>query len=197
MKNITIEQQNGKLIIKTPYNAEFVKRIKKFGNAKWNGSAWTVDEAFLQPVREVLLEIYGYTDIDENTKTVTLKISTPKAIYADKTDIIMFGKTIASARGRDSGARTGEDIAFIEGGATSGGSVKNWETVIKENSTFIVKNVVETLYLAQKDDDFYKDMQIQVLVPQENHLNKREQLEKEREQLLKRLEKIEEELKAL
>lgn len=40
------------------------------------------------------------------------------------------GRTIARAWGRDSGAKLGDGVVKLQGRVGSGGSMKNWETVV-------------------------------------------------------------------
>jgi hypothetical protein len=51
----------------------------------------------------------------------------------------LFGRTIAKARGRDSGAKLGDGIILLNGSVDSGGSVKNWTTDVDE-AAFIIKD---------------------------------------------------------
>lgn len=67
--------------------------------------------------------IYGFTDITEN-ETLSLKVSFNEAAHEWHSDVILFGKTLAHATGRNSGARVGDDVAYIKGEAVSGGSLK-------------------------------------------------------------------------
>lgn len=53
----------------------------------------------------------------------------------------ILGKSIASAWGRDSGARVGDDVAFVEGRPESGGSFKNWRSVVPAGSVVVLHNV--------------------------------------------------------
>ena len=60
---------------------------------------------------------------------------------------------MARAYGRDSGAKIGEGVVFLEGGASSGGSVKNWYTTIKKGSVFEVRDVPRAKAEAFLEDD--------------------------------------------
>lgn len=71
-----------------------------------------------------------------------------KEVYHD--DIRLFGKTIASAYGRDSGAKLGKDAVLIKGNACSGGSVKNWRTIIVAESVILLNNVPRQMYEKKK-----------------------------------------------
>ncbi len=62
-------------------------------------------------------------------------------ISAHTGPVVLFGRTVASAHGRDSGAKIGEGVCFEAGGCTSGGSVKNWYTVIESGSVLTIYDV--------------------------------------------------------
>ena len=111
--NIKIKIENEKAYIYAPYNKNFVQKIKKIRGI-WNGSAWVVNYAFVPAVREILKDIYGYDDTDTEIETVTLRITFLESREEYHDDIRLFGKTIASAYGRDSGAKLGEDAALIK-----------------------------------------------------------------------------------
>lgn len=137
MTDIKIEIQNGKAELYTPYNRNFVQSIKALGGARWdsNKRCWTVSEEMIPHARKIMMDVYGYTD-EEKGETVTLKVTFSDRAYADKTSYVLFGKTLSRAYGRDSGAVPGEDVVYIEGKCQSGGSVKNWESVVKEGTWF-------------------------------------------------------------
>ena len=105
-----------RIAITTPYNPKFVRQIKLAGG-RWDDEnrVWTMDAANIDLARKILRDIYGYDDITEaDTKFVRVRITALREIHACCKPIILFGRVIASARGRDSGARTGEGVAFVE-----------------------------------------------------------------------------------
>lgn len=132
---------NGKIAVETPYNPEFVRRIKKAGG-KWNAGkkTWECDERSIESVRAIMREVYGMDDLPQELVTVKVTVG-GKAISEDTGPIVMFGRTIASAFGRDSGAKVGEGVVFESGTCRSGGSMKNWYTVIEAGSVFYIYDV--------------------------------------------------------
>lgn len=181
-----IKIENGLAEIYTPYNPEFVKKIKGIGGAKWNGSkkCWTIPENAVDAAREIMQQVYGCSDISEN-ETISLRLKFDNRISADKQDIVMFGKILAHATGRNSGAKVGEDVAYTSGGATSGGSVKNWESVVKEGSIVTLSNVNKNLYEKYKDA-YDGGITIEVISEEKS----KKSLLEEKERLLKRLAEI-------
>ena len=181
-----IKTINGKANVYTPYNPDFVKRIKGIGGAIWNGSkkCWIIPETAIKAVREIMDDVYGYSDVKEN-ETLTLKLTFNKCVSSECSDVVFFGKVLSHAYGRDSGARIGDDVAYISGGAASGGSAKNWKSIVEEGSIAILSNVNKIVYEKSKIEH---GITVEVI---ENTNNKQSLLE-EKERLLKRIAEIEE-----
>lgn len=141
MKEFEIIIENGKANIRSPYNPDFVKRVKALGG-RWSAAnrTWQVREEAIEAAREAMLETYGRCD-REPTATVTVVVKTTRVLVGDRKPIYLFGKLIASASGRDSGANVGDSVAFTEGRPTSGGSRANWTTIVPSESTIEIYNV--------------------------------------------------------
>ncbi len=176
---------NGRIAIDSPYNPEFVRRIKGAGG-KWDGQSktWQVDERSIDAIRAIMRGVYGQDDLP--TETVTVKITVGEdRIIADRGPIVLFGRTVASARGRDSGARVGDGVSFEKGSCYSGGSMKHWDTRIAPESIFTIYDVPK---LAAEErlgwDDDYGTFEV---VAPENPLAA---LKAEKETLLVRLAEI-------
>lgn len=152
MGDIRIESyKEDKIKIFTPYNPDFVKRIKKIGGAVWKGDGWVVSESFTDDVRKIMLDVYGYSDVTDND-TVTLRVTVHEELRERCGSVFLFGKNLSKAYGRDSGAKPGEDVAYLEGGCTSGGSAKNWCSVVQENSVIKLYNVNRNVYEVEIDN---------------------------------------------
>lgn len=177
---------DNKAEIYTPYNPEFVSVLKEsIGSAKWNANkkCWIVPAVSVDSVRKLMIQIYGESDI-EPAKHVDVKVTfDTDYAYSMCSAYTLFGKTVATAYGRDSGAKIGTDVEVIQGGAYSTGSAKNWRTQIKKGSVFIIRDVSKNL-VDQWDDD-----EISVEVVGDAKVDK-EELKKEKEMLLRRLETI-------
>lgn len=132
---------NGKISIDTPYNPSFVQKIKQT-DAHWNpkNKTWEAEERNINAIRRIMREVYGMDDLPQELVSVRVRVG-DSSISALTKPVIMFGKTIASAFGRDSGARVGEGVCFESGKACSGGSVKNWHTTIEADSVFVIHDV--------------------------------------------------------
>lgn len=186
MSEIEVKIRDDKAMLYTPYNPEFVKRIKKFSDARWNSGekCWTIDESNLDAARVIMKEIYGYADNEINEK-VTLKIHVKESVSKKHGDVILFGKILSHATGRDSGARSGSDVAYIHGSAYSGGSAKNWKSVVSEDSEILLHNVNKNLYEEYLENP-QEEYEIEVVTDSIDSAA----LKQEKERLLKRIKEI-------
>lgn len=131
MSTISIETMDGKAYITSPYSAEFVSRIRYMGG-KWDAVSrrWVIPSEALPAVRELLMDIYGETDVAPAEDTATVVVEYLHNVSAVRGAVSLGGRTIAKATGRDSGAMIGPGVAFTCGQPQSGGSHLNWMTII-------------------------------------------------------------------
>lgn len=184
-----IEKGNDKIRIYTPYNANFVKSMRNL-KGKWTVGAWEVRADLIDEVRKIMKENYGRDDLP--VKTVNIKVRNTSRLASDYcSGLEMFGRSICYASGRDSGAKIADGVAFIKGGCTSAGSMKNWYTRIEENSEFIIYALPESAL--NLENPYKEDIEVEVL---EAQVNKNELIE-EKEILLKRIAEIDELLEGL
>lgn len=130
MDNFRITVENDKANIYTPYNADFVSRVKLL-SGRWNASqrCWTVPTDAVEDVREAMRAIFGRDD-SPVSDAVDVILTFEDEVSEYTAPVTLLGRTIARAFGRDSGAKPGENVIFKSGAPTSGGSMKNWLTVI-------------------------------------------------------------------
>ena len=147
---------------------------------------------FVSAVREIMRNVYGYDDTDTDIQTVTLRIVFLENQSAYHDGIRMFGKTIATAYSRDSGAKLGADVALIKGSICSGGSVKNWNTEIDRDTVINLYNVPVTMYEKEKDSYNPEEIKIEVVEDEETGGADTDRLREEKERLLKRIAEIDE-----
>lgn len=96
------------------------------------------------------MDVYGYTD-EEQGETITAKVTFTKDVYEECDSVVILGKTVARAYGRDTGAKPGEDVLLQEGTLTSGGSRANWRSIVRAGAVVTLYNVSKALYDAKKD----------------------------------------------
>lgn len=140
-KQFKIEIVDSSAYIVSPYNPKFVARVKALGG-KWDASSkrWRVSAQSVDTVRAAMLDVYGQND-EPVSETVTVIVRFSESDHAPCAPYVLFGRVIATAWGRDSGARVGEDVAFIQGKPTSGGSAKNWGTYIPEGAVIEIYGI--------------------------------------------------------
>ena len=181
---ITVKE--GKAYVETPYNKEFITKIKQIGGARWNSSArcWTVPGAEIDTVRAYMREVYGETDLPDEGDRVTVEVTFLEETSDWDGEISLFGRQICRAFGRDSGARVGEGVTLIDGKIGSGGSRANWTVWIGEGAKFRVRN------LPRKALSIEAPYKVEVVEVQQDGID-REALMAEREKLQARLAEIE------
>lgn len=189
MKNGEYEVRDivgGKALVVSPYNPDFVARVKAMGG-RWNPSerAWSVNSAALDDVRAAMMEIYGQTD-EVSSDTVTAVVTFGQQQQELRNAYRLFGRIVASAFGRDSGAHVGDGVSFVSGAPESGGSSKNWATVIPAGC--VVKMYDVPRWIVERDLDNLPDgVAVQVEQPASAG---REALMAERARLMARIAEI-------
>lgn len=78
-----------------------------------------------------------------------------------------------------------EDVAFISGGVSSGGSVKNWESVVEAGSVAIVSNVNKNIFEKEKTEDC--EISVEIV---KNEKPVRSKLLEEKKRLMSRVREI-------
>jgi hypothetical protein len=137
--NIQITVNGTTVAVKSPYNSEFVTTAKRYGG-KWKNGQWVFDARDEERVRALCQEVYGTDGLSTGLCTIRAKYSGDWHDYADRGPIEIAGRTIARAWGRDSGAKLGEGVVVLEGGFSSGGSMKNWTTRVIGETVVLVRD---------------------------------------------------------
>lgn len=175
--NVKIEKIEDKSLysIDTPYNKEFVNRIKQLGG-KWSGSKWVIPADALELAKECMRAIYG-TDGTYTSKNIKVRLSVDGKVFGSYEE---FGRTLVKIFGRDSGASPADGVIIVSGEATSGGSIKNPATILN--------NCVLEFYLPENylnRDDVKKAIE-------EGRLTIVEKTKRTREEILEEIRKHEE-----
>jgi hypothetical protein len=154
--NLSITNLNdATLLICIEYWPQAVYKIKQLGQAKWDSTlkGWRVSTDYKDEVKKILLDYYG-TDGSFSEKRVTIELLANQDIKTPQKPVLFAGKAVAQAFHRDSGARVGQNVALIEGDINSGGSSKNWETIVEKGSRFKLMHVNEQLLSFENDKLF-------------------------------------------
>lgn len=190
MNGIKIEVKNGKANIYTPYNPTFVCKIKGIGGAKWDSEeeCWIVPEDMIDSAREIMRDAYGFADTDV-AETVKVKVTVLDDVSAYHAPYELMGKVLSRAYGRDSGAYIGNDVAYISGQPCSAGSVKNWGSKVNKGSVIVLTNVSKNLYERYLESPI-ENLEVELM----EYKKSRNELLKEKDELLERLKEVEKEL---
>ena len=191
MSDIVLKSNEGRTEIYTPYNPDFVSEIKRIGGARWNSSSkcWSVPEEMADAVREIIKSVYGYTDQEDATEMVSVIVKFKRDVYRTRGSYEMFGKTLSRAWSRDSGARAGDDVIYLQGKPKSGGSRNNWDSIVPEGSIIKIINIPKGVYESKIED--MKKHENYYTIEIEGTKIDREALLEEKEKLLARLKEIE------
>lgn len=149
---VEIEFKNNQMYVHTPYNREFISESHMY-NGKFNASekAWVFDVRDEQNIRQVLFKIFG-TD-GSPAELCTARITVVRELEAENESIILGGRVIARATDRDSGARPGDGIVFINKKPQSGGSVKYWKTIIEPGTVFEIRDIPAAVVEMLRNND--------------------------------------------
>lgn len=183
--SITVKDEIANIYV--PYNKEFISEIKNIGSAKWNSDekCWTVPEEYIDNVREMMVHIYGYSDISKN-ETVKVTVKFLEGVAETKDSVKIFGKDVSKATSRDSGARVGENVVLVSGKIESGGSRVYWESQVEEGTIFSLSRVNKNVFDKGKNNPPYK---IEIL-DVKDEVERKSELIAEKEKLLSRISEI-------
>lgn len=171
--------ENGQIRVSSPYHSEFPKRARQIGGS-WQASSklWVFPEELKELVIKTLNDYYGESGLDENIQYITLTLRALEDIKGHAEDVIVTGRHVVKAYGRDSGAKMCDGSVLVSGTITSGGSVKNWQTIVRKDTVIKILNFNPAL-LPQIDTSDWE-------IITENH----DALIAERENLMRRIAEI-------
>lgn len=178
-----IEIKNNSAYVFTPYNPLFVRKIKSIGGAMWDGyeKCWKIPSSAVDTVREIMIDVYGESDLPDDVEKVNIRVNFPDGAAEFRSPVVVFGRVIASAYGRDSGAKVGDGVVFIKGEPDSGGSVKNWKTVIPDGSIVEIHNIPVTALNDSYDYEIVEEKKIDkaaLMAEKEKLLNRIAEIDK-------------------
>ncbi len=143
MPNISATKEGGRLLVTSPYDPAYTARAKSLGG-KWDPArrAWAFDVRDETRVRAVLVEVYGEDgSAIPASDRVTMRIRFPEGASVERDALRIAGREVASASGRDTGARLGPGVVMEEGRVDSGGSRANWTTYVSKDTVLLLRDV--------------------------------------------------------
>ena len=188
---VKVKIKDSKAYLYTPYNPQFMAEIRGIGGASWDRAerAWSIPPRSLDIAREIMLRIFGEADQIGEPERVSVRLTFSEVVREWRAPVVIMGKTIASAFGRDSYARVGPDAAFTAGAPEAGGSMKNWYTIIPSGCRVTLYNVPRAMLNSELPDGVTYEI---IEDPQGDPEIKRKALMEERGALRGRLEEINE-----
>lgn len=183
---VKIEKIENQIAVYSPYHPDFPAQARNLGG-KWDRQqeAWLFSAPEESDVRALLIAIYGTDGTVADLVDVQITVGDDDW-YADKCAVFFAGRQVARAFDRDGGARLGEGVVLNSGKATSGGSQKNWTTVIRSGSVLTIRGVPRKAV-----DDEIDDSNLTVEIISSGGVD-RQALETEKTRLLARLAEIDE-----
>lgn len=142
--SVEAQAEQGIVSLKSDYNSLLVEECR------WLGGSWDKEQnawifpGFVSDEVEELDDIY-------NSVPITVEITAIEEILEYGKGIEFLGRPLCRAFSRDSGARIDSEVALISGCATSGGSQKNWATILNEDSVLRLQVPLEILEIHQDD----------------------------------------------
>ncbi|MEZ9587108.1 hypothetical protein BCU09_14395 [Vibrio cyclitrophicus] len=139
-----VQAGQGIASLKSDYNSLLVEECR------WLGGTWDKEQnswifpGFVSDEVEELDEIY-------NSAPITVEITAIEEVLEYGKGIEFLGRLLCRAFGRDSGARIDTNVALISGYATSGGSHRNWATILREDSVLRLQVPSKILEIHQDD----------------------------------------------
>lgn len=180
---ITVQRNEKTIKVLSPYHPNLPSGAKKIGG-KFSAAdkGWSFDIRDEERVKNLYMNVYGMWDTP-TTELVNVRIKVVRDWIEEQSGIFIFGKLIARAFDRDSGAKLGDGVILVNGHAYSGGSRKNWETIIKKDSVIEIKDIPKNLY---DTASIPSAVEVEII---ENFIDK-DALLLEKENLLKRVAEI-------
>lgn len=138
---ITINGHNATAQVFTPFNESFVAKMKALDGI-WDKPlrCWWVGISKIPNVRAAMREVFG-SDDTSSAKSVTLRLTFSEDYGVFRQDATLYGKTLSHATSHNSGGTPGEDVQYLAGRAESGGSSKNWCSIVPSGSVIQLYNV--------------------------------------------------------
>ncbi|SEA31401.1 hypothetical protein SAMN05660648_02750 [Selenomonas ruminantium] len=173
--------------ISAPSDVDFSNEMK-YHNCKFDmkTNEWVVDIDLLDIVRKKLYNLYGMDDFTNDFVNVWVTIPEYHHLEELRGPVKMFGKVIATATSKTSGAFWGKDIVNMSSECDSFGSLKNWKTYVS-CGRFKIKNVSKTRILEEKE--MYEEDGFIIEILESSKVNKKVLLE-ERARLIERINEI-------
>lgn len=150
------QEVSGIVTLTHRYNSVLVEKCRNLGGRfDSETKTWVFSEIVEDKVEEL--------DFLYNSEPIPVEITAKKDVSRWHGPVDFLGYTIATAWGRDSGAKLGDDISLVSGLVSSGGSVKNWGTYVWKDSVIRLTIPLEILRTGAKNN--IENWKIRVIKP--------------------------------
>lgn len=148
-----IEVEGEKAYVYAPYYPQFNRKMKRMGGSFDHlKKCWVVKSKNEVRVRKAMHRSFGCDDQCFG-ELVTVMVKVKENIRKSRTAVCLYGKVLAEATGRDSNANPGEDVGYVEGFCTSGGSRNYWVSLVAAGSVIklldVQREIVEKTVLPE------------------------------------------------
>ena len=181
---VEVKFESEKMKVKTEYNSYFVKRAKELGG-KWEKPYWVFPDENEDVVRQTLLDIYGEDGTPSKKIKIDINLDEYEGVYSRSVQI----ENLVIANRIDYYRRVtlnGETIILKGGFAESWGDKKK-VFLGQEEGTVLRTSIPETIFEKVKGKKG-------IYLVEEGEEGRKRRLQKEREELLKRIAEIDKEL---
>ena len=187
-------ETDGKVRVKSPYSAEFVRLAKQSGG-KWDAAtrAWVWDSVNADLAKRAVLDCYGI-DVDDGIAPHLVTIEVDAGALPERDGrLLLDGVTLARRYGRDDPVRLASNVVVIEGSFPSYGGSRAHPAVCAGEGTWLrVRDVLPSQLACLRAN--YDAADWRLVTPESERVDA---LRRERMELVARLEKIDAELASL
>jgi hypothetical protein len=137
-------REGGRVFVRAPYAERFIREAKALPaklRGKWDGEAkaWDFPAEAESAVLAICRDVYG--DDGVTADLVTLRLTWRNEGHSWQAPFYVHGRVVARAFGRRTGAKLGEGVRVVAGGFDSGGTFRDWETVVRKGTVALVANI--------------------------------------------------------
>lgn len=138
---LKIIRKGENVLVFTPYNEGFVAQMRNLkGFWDYEQQCWWLNAGKIPAIRSAMRDHFGADDTgDTETTTVWLTFRESKGSF--RSDYCLLGKVLCHATSRNGGGTPGEDVYYLSGKPESGGSIKNWSSIVPAGSVIRLSNV--------------------------------------------------------
>lgn len=182
---LMIVQQNQAAKVIAPYHKDFPAKMRELKGV-WDkpNQCWWVHTSRVTEVRKIMRDIFGTDDI-QGADFVDLNVTFHQQEGAYRKDYTLYGKVLSHATSLTSGGICGTDVIYLEKRPESGGSIKNWCSVVPEGAVIRLYNVPRHLA-----EETVLPPHITMEYAQGNHIPDPKTLMAEKQDLLARIQEI-------